>query len=171
MLDDAQVRRAAEALLKHVKSAGGGNPSLLEDDGEVILAQISLHKIPYNVTAKPIPIAIPHPLRRRDDCDMCLFVKDNAKAWIKEMVEKEPVEGLTKVRKSSISVLCAMGSVRPALRIAEPDSRPPRTAQLTNIEGCIYIRLRRRLHHGRRPSLYVRTQYDLSVVTAAGRTT
>lgn len=74
-----------------------GKPSLMGDEGEVVLAQISLQKIPGNVTAKPIPIAIPHPLRKRDDCDMCLIVKDNAKAWIKEMVEEERIEGLTKV--------------------------------------------------------------------------
>ena len=75
-----------------------GKSSLIEEEGEVVLAQISLHKIPGNVSAKPIPIAIPHPLRQQEDCDMCLIVKDNAKAWIKEMVENEPVEGLTKVR-------------------------------------------------------------------------
>lgn len=96
-MDEAQVRRAASALLKHIKNSSVGKPSLMGDEGEVVLAQISLHKIPGNVTAKPIPIAIPHPLRQRDDCDMCLIVKDNAKTWIKEMVEEEPVEGLTKV--------------------------------------------------------------------------
>lgn len=96
-LDEAQVRRAARALLKHIKSSAVEKPSLIEDEGEVVLAQVSLHKIPGNVTAKPTPIAIPHPLRQREDCDMCLIVKDNAKAWIKEMQQKEPVEGLTKV--------------------------------------------------------------------------
>ncbi|CAM9818199.1 unnamed protein product, partial [Hapterophycus canaliculatus] len=96
-MEEAQVRRAASALLKHIRSSTVGKTSLMEDEGEVVLAQISLHKIPGNVTAKPIPIAIPHPLRRRDDCEMCLIVKDNAKSWIKEMVEEEPVEGLTKV--------------------------------------------------------------------------
>lgn len=70
---------------------------MIEEDGEVVLAQISLHKIPGNVSAKPIPIAIPHPLRQREGCDMCLIVKDNAKAWVKEMMENEPLEGLTKV--------------------------------------------------------------------------
>ncbi|CAM9577143.1 unnamed protein product [Scytosiphon promiscuus] len=98
-MEEAQVRRAASALLKHIRTSTMGKPSLIGGDGEVILAQISLHKIPGNVTAKPIPIAIPHPLRQRDDCDMCLIVKDNAKSWIKEMVEEEPVEGLTKVIK------------------------------------------------------------------------
>lgn len=96
-LDQDQVRRAASALLKHIKSSAVGKSTLIEEDGEVVLAQISLHKIPGNVSAKPTPIAIPHPLRQREDCDMCLIVKDNAKAWIKEMVENEPVEGLTKV--------------------------------------------------------------------------
>lgn len=99
-LDESQVRRAAGALLKHVQKSTAGKPNLLEDEGEVILAQVSLHKIPGNVTAKPMRLAIPHPLRRQDDCDMCLIVKDNAKAWVKEMVEKEPVEGLSKVRTS-----------------------------------------------------------------------
>ena len=96
-LDEAQVRRATSALLKHVKISTAAKPSLLEE-GEVILAQISLHKIPDKVTAKPHRIEIPHPLRQQDDCDMCLFVKDNAKAWIKEMIEKEPVAGLAKVK-------------------------------------------------------------------------
>lgn len=107
-LDEAQVRRAAAALLKHVNSAKAGKSNLLEDEGEVVLAQVSLHKIPSNVSAKPIPIAIPHPLRRREDCDMCLFVKDNAKSWIKEMVEKEPVEGLTKVSSDTRTTVCEL---------------------------------------------------------------
>ncbi|CAM9142004.1 unnamed protein product [Ectocarpus sp. 13 AM-2016] len=97
--DEAQVRRAARALLKHVNSSAAGKQSLIEDEGEVVLAQISLHKIPGDVKAKPVPIAIPHPLRKREDCDMCLIVKDNAKVWVKEMAEKEPVEGLTKIIK------------------------------------------------------------------------
>lgn len=100
-LDHDQVRRAAGALLKHVKSSAVGKSSLIEEDGEVVLAQISLHKIPAKVSVKPIPIAIPHPLRQREDCDMCLIVKDNAKVWIKEMMENERVEGLTKVSLSA----------------------------------------------------------------------
>lgn len=97
LLDESQVRRATGALLKHVKNSRNGNLSLLEEEGDVIIAQIALHKIPDKVSAKPTPITIPHPLRRQDDCDMCLFVKDDAKAWIKEMVEKEPMVGLAKV--------------------------------------------------------------------------
>lgn len=97
LLDEYQVRRAASALLKHVQRSRSGSMNMLEEDGDVIIAQISLHKIPDKVTAKPIPITIPHPLHRQDDCDMCLFVKDDAKAWIKEMVEKEPMVGLAKV--------------------------------------------------------------------------
>lgn len=96
-LDEAQVRRAAGALLKHIRSSAVGKPSLIEDEGEVVLAQISLHKIPDKVTTKPIPIAIPHPLRQREDCDICLIVKDAAKVWVKELQQQEPVEGLTKV--------------------------------------------------------------------------
>lgn len=100
-LDEAQVRRAAAALLKHVKSNAddGQKLSLLEDEGEVILAQLSLHKIPENVGAKPMRIPIPHPLRKQDDCEMCLFIKDNSKKGLKELLEKEPVRGLAKVRK------------------------------------------------------------------------
>lgn len=97
LLDEYQMRRAARALLNHVHRSRSGSLDLLEEDGDVIIAQISLHKIPDKVTAKPIPITIPHPLRRQDDCDMCLFVKDDAKAWIKEMVEKESMVGLAKV--------------------------------------------------------------------------
>lgn len=100
-LDEGQVRRAASALLRHIKQStparNKANP-LLDDEGEVILAQVSLHKIPGNVSTKPIRIPIPHSLRRHDDCDMCLFVKDDAKKGLKEMMEKDPVEGLTKVR-------------------------------------------------------------------------
>ena len=96
-LDESQLRRAVGALLKHVNLAAVGNPRLVEEE-QIILAQLSLHKIPGNVKVKPIPIAIPHPLRQQDDCDMCLIVKDNAKARLKEMVEKEPVKGLTKVQ-------------------------------------------------------------------------
>lgn len=99
-LDQDQVRRAASALLKHIKSSAVKKSSLIEEEGEVVLAQISLHKIPENVSVKPIPIAIPHPLRQQEDCDMCLIVKDNAKEWIKKMMDNEPVEGLTKVRLS-----------------------------------------------------------------------
>lgn len=99
-LDQDQVRRAASALLKHIKSSAVKKSSLIEEEGEVVLAQISLHKIPENVSVKPIPIAIPHPLRQQEDCDMCLIVKDNAKEWIKKMMDVEPVEGLTKVRLS-----------------------------------------------------------------------
>lgn len=96
-LDQDQVRRGASALLKHIKNSAVGKSTLIEDEGEVVLAQISLHKIPGDVSAKPIPIAIPHSLRKQEDCDMCLIVKDNAKAWIKETLENEPMEGLTKV--------------------------------------------------------------------------
>lgn len=100
-LDEGQVRRAVKALLKHVKESsadGSGKQSLLEDEGEVVLAQLSLHKIPGNVGPKPIRIPIPHPMRQREDCEMCLFVKDEAKKELKEALEKEPVKGLSKVR-------------------------------------------------------------------------
>lgn len=98
MLDEEQVRRAAVALLKHVKKSDQQN--LLEDEGEVITAQLALHKMAERgvVKIKPIPIRIPHPLRRREDCDICMFVKDDAKKWIKEMMEVEPIDRLTKVK-------------------------------------------------------------------------
>lgn len=96
-LDGAHVRLAVAALLKHVKSSGSGKQSLLENEGEIILAQVSLHKIPGKVSAKPIRIPIPHPLRQREDCDMCLFVKDSAKKALKEKLEKDPVQSLSKV--------------------------------------------------------------------------
>lgn len=99
-LDEGLVRRAAEALLKHAKASEGGRQKLVDDD-EVILVQVSLHKIPDHIKAKPMSIAIPHTLRPRQDCDMCLFVKDNAKVWVKKMMAEEPVEGLTKVRQDN----------------------------------------------------------------------
>lgn len=100
-LDEALVRRAVVALLRHVKrSEANKHGNLLEDEGDAISVQLALHKIPGDgaVTAKPIPIPIPHPLRHREQCDMCMFVKDDSKGWIKEMMEKEPVDGLKKVR-------------------------------------------------------------------------
>lgn len=135
-LEQDQVRRAACALLKHVKSSTTGKPRLIEDEGEVVLAQISLHKIPSNVSAKPIPIAIPHPLRQREDCDMCLIVKDNAKTWIKEMVEAEPVEGLTKVLVS-----CLLAGLSFSTCFPPPSSsvRAPPLKAVTSSQNLIFF--------------------------------
>ncbi|CAM9495077.1 unnamed protein product, partial [Discosporangium mesarthrocarpum] len=97
-IDVGLVRRASAALLKHLEASRNSKPSLFENE-ETIIVQFSLHKIPEKISTKPIHIDIPSPLRKQDGCDMCLFVKDDAKAWVKEQLEETPVAGLTKIIK------------------------------------------------------------------------
>lgn len=100
-LDEQQVRRAAVALVRYVeRSTAENKQGLLEDDGKMITALLTMHKIPDRgvVKAKPMRIPVPHPLRPLEDCEMCMFVKDESKKPIKKMMEEKPIDGLKKVR-------------------------------------------------------------------------
>ena len=100
LLDEAVVNKAVRALLKfhenqRLRKGGGGEPDAM------ISLQLGLRKVPdASGQAKPLRIAIPHPLRGAAPCQMCLFVKEDAKKVIKEALGELPggsLPGLTKI--------------------------------------------------------------------------
>jgi len=101
-LDRGQVLKAAAALLKHceLSKSQKSRKDLLETP-EFINVQVALIRIPEQHSPKPKRISIPHPLfkvKEDDDVSMCLIVKDDCKAEIKELLMKtQPVLGLRKV--------------------------------------------------------------------------
>jgi ribosome biogenesis protein UTP30 len=111
------LTKAVTALLKHHESqtAEGDKEQLLGNDTS-IQVQITLHVAPVQPTRKPFIIDIPHPIYHVSEDDkkdvlespnVCLFVKTESKAEVKEMIDQFPeqmgfvkkVMGLDSLRK------------------------------------------------------------------------
>ena len=106
-VDSILLGKAMVALLKHHEdtvSQSKTKESLLPNaDNVPVQVQLTLSRVPVNPSPKPIRLDIPHPFHKvpssamdenddDDDDDMeeaevCLIVKDDAKAWIKELLE------------------------------------------------------------------------------------
>ncbi|CAH0476155.1 unnamed protein product [Peronospora belbahrii] len=96
-LDEAQVRRAVLALETFVaKKREERSKTPLVEDVEYVSCILTRKLVPTKTSFKPIPITLPHALYD-ESAEICLFVKDEDKKRIKEALEKDPVQGLTKI--------------------------------------------------------------------------
>jgi len=93
MLDEAQVRAAAKALLIYAQKQQSGD-TLLEEDDAMISLVLTLKKIPEKGRVKPYRIPIEHSLYT--DKSICLITKDPQKPF-KEQLEQNPIPGVDKV--------------------------------------------------------------------------
>ncbi|CEG42381.1 low quality protein: ribosomal l1 domain-containing protein 1-like [Plasmopara halstedii] len=96
-LDEAQVRRAVLALQQFAaKRNEKRTKTALVEDSDLISCILTRKVVPAKASLKPIPITLPHAIRD-ESADICLFVKDEDKKRIKEALDKDPVQGVTKV--------------------------------------------------------------------------
>ncbi|CAI5735953.1 unnamed protein product [Peronospora destructor] len=96
-LDEAQVRRAVLALHTFAaKKNEERTKTPLVEDIEYLSCILTRKLVPAKTSLKPIPITLPHALYD-ESAEICLFVKDDDKKRIKETLEKDPVQGVTKV--------------------------------------------------------------------------
>lgn len=111
-VDSDLLNKAINALLKHHSKETSDKNSLLGNE-ESVQVQFTLNRVPEQTSARPIRIEIPHSLHKlnndiknnnnnddneekdtvndgAEEAEACLFVKDESKAWVKEMIEKFP---------------------------------------------------------------------------------
>ena len=99
-VDSDLLKKALSAIVKH-HNESDSKSSLLGNDLPVQV-QFTLARIPEKTSSRPIRIEIPHPLHKVlnkdeseegiEDVEVCLFVKDESKEWVKELIEKFPNE-------------------------------------------------------------------------------
>lgn len=104
-VDSVLLNKALMALLKnHEKTAEQGDKSSLLGSDLPIQVQFNLLRIPEKASSRPICIDIPHPLHRLandgseddidgdglEDVEVCLIVKDEAKPWVLDLIQKFP---------------------------------------------------------------------------------
>eukprot|EP00614_Pseudopedinella_elastica_P000853 CAMPEP_0172596378 /NCGR_PEP_ID=MMETSP1068-20121228/16158_1 /TAXON_ID=35684 /ORGANISM="Pseudopedinella elastica, Strain CCMP716" /LENGTH=352 /DNA_ID=CAMNT_0013395369 /DNA_START=6 /DNA_END=1064 /DNA_ORIENTATION=- len=103
-LNEDLAGRALDALRAYTEKTAKSKAKkdLFESDGEKVHMVVTLKRVPTQDQAgpKPIQLSLPHPVHGPGgDCDVCVFVKKDDKAWVKEfLIEGEnPVEGVKKV--------------------------------------------------------------------------
>jgi ribosome biogenesis protein UTP30 len=106
MVDSDLLNKAIGALLKHHSNETSEKNSLLGNE-ESIQVQFTLNRVPEQTSARPIRIEIPHSFHKMkpnnddnentaatsdgaEEVEACLFVKDESKEWVKEMIDKFP---------------------------------------------------------------------------------
>jgi len=99
-VDTELLKKAMTAIIKHHN--GTASKSALLGDDLPVHVQFTLARIPEKTSSRPIRIEIPHPLHKvlnkneseegLEDVEVCLFVKDESKQWVKDLVEKFPNE-------------------------------------------------------------------------------
>jgi len=104
-VDSILLNKALAALLKnHEKTAEQGDKSSLLGSDLPIQVQFNLMRVPEKSSSRPICIDIPHPLHRLvndgtedeidgdglEDVEVCLIVKDEAKPWVLDLIQKFP---------------------------------------------------------------------------------
>jgi len=103
-VDSILLNKALAALLKnHEKTAEQGDKSSLLGSDLPIQVQFNLMRVPEKPSSRPICIDIPHPLHRLvdgtedeidgdglEDVEVCLIVKDEAKPWVLDLIQKFP---------------------------------------------------------------------------------
>lgn len=99
-MERAQVKRAVEALQKHLTIKAKESKSLFED-AEFLYVQIMLRTVPIKAKTKPISVPLPHPIYDADETEVCVFTKDPQKDY-RRIFEEEGVKakviGLSKLR-------------------------------------------------------------------------
>jgi ribosome biogenesis protein UTP30 len=100
-VDSELLKSAFAALVNHHKGSTAQSSCLLGDDLPVEL-QFTLTRVPEKVSPRPYRLQIPHPLHKvlnkgesdqgLDEIEVCLFVKDGSKEWVKDLIEKFPNE-------------------------------------------------------------------------------
>jgi len=107
-VDSTLVQRALVALLKnHQKTAEQGDKTSLLGSDLPVQVQFTLVRVPEKTSSRPICLDIPHPLHKLvtdenddsnddvdddglDDVEVCLIVKDDAKQWVQDLIQKFP---------------------------------------------------------------------------------
>ena len=105
MIDSDLLNKAVSALLKHHSNESSEKNNLLGNE-ESIQVQFTLSRVPEHTSTRPIRIEIPHSLHKlnngqdndnnddnqdgAEEGEVCLFVKDESKEWVKEMMDKFP---------------------------------------------------------------------------------
>eukprot|EP00557_Chaetoceros_sp_GSL56_P009933 CAMPEP_0176482544 /NCGR_PEP_ID=MMETSP0200_2-20121128/3432_1 /TAXON_ID=947934 /ORGANISM="Chaetoceros sp., Strain GSL56" /LENGTH=463 /DNA_ID=CAMNT_0017878867 /DNA_START=30 /DNA_END=1421 /DNA_ORIENTATION=+ len=100
-VDSQLLKSAFAALINHHKGSITQSSSLLGDDLPVEV-QFTLTRVPEQISPRPHRLQIPHPLHKvlnkgesdkgLDEIEVCLFVKDGSKEWVKDLVDKFPNE-------------------------------------------------------------------------------
>lgn len=94
-LDSSLITKAVSALIRHHEKTKPDNDIL--DSPEPIHVQIVLQTIPKRRPAKPMQITVPHSIHRKDEADICLFVKQS------------DVKELTKIYQGNFGIKTVMG--------------------------------------------------------------
>ena len=99
-IDKELVAKAVNALLKyHEKQVETQDKSQLFGEDSVVQVQFTLEVAPVRNNPKPLRLVIPYEIYKVTDesvgdnleePDVCLIVKDEAKPWLQEMIEKFP---------------------------------------------------------------------------------
>ncbi|KAK9915946.1 hypothetical protein WJX75_006320 [Coccomyxa subellipsoidea] len=98
-LQDDQIRKAVDALLKHVEKQQAKANELLEED-ELLYLIIALKKTPQEARKdKPVRIPLPHSLYDFDGAEVCLIVKDHKGEGHKAAKQRVKEQKLAKVAK------------------------------------------------------------------------
>jgi len=95
MVDSQLLNKAINALIKHHEKQNADDKLNLLGNEEPVHVQFTLSRIPEQTSARPIRVTIPHSIHKLssedgEQVEVCLFVKDESKEWVKEMVEKFP---------------------------------------------------------------------------------
>lgn len=94
---EAQVRKAAQSILKYVGKQQAASNSLFAEDEEFLYLLLALKKMPMQPRKdKPVALHIPHPLYSLEGQEVCLFVKDTPDG----AGHKEAKKRLSQVQKS-----------------------------------------------------------------------
>ena len=109
-VDATLLNRAQAALIKyHEKTTEQGDKGSLLGSDLPVYVQFTLVRVPDKTSTRPICLDIPHPLHKliKDDSDdnddeddivddgledveVCLIVKDEAKPWVLDLIQKFP---------------------------------------------------------------------------------
>jgi len=107
-VDSALLQKALLALIKnHQKTSEQDNTTSLLGSDLPVQVQFTLLRVPDKTSSRPICLDIPHPLHKLitdenddtnsdimddglDDVEVCLIVKDEAKQWVKDLIQKFP---------------------------------------------------------------------------------
>ena len=94
---EAQVRKAAQSILKYVGKQQAESNSLFAEDEEFLYLLLALKKMPMQPRKdKPVALHVPHPLYSLEGQEVCLFVKDTPDG----AGHKEAKKRLAQVQKS-----------------------------------------------------------------------
>jgi len=95
--------------LERQRAASGSGKSLLEDEDDGIYVVLATKQMPPAVgkakADKPVPLALPNPLARLDDVEVCLITKDPQREFKDKLAAqdvKAKVIGVSKLKKKYV---------------------------------------------------------------------